>query len=94
VPDETESGVPTGTSTETDGVTGTDGATETDAGIDLGRLGRTLALIGFVTAVFMLLTANRLGGDLVQVGFVAIGTVAFITAVVGFFIAAGSAFDE
>jgi hypothetical protein len=88
VPDETESGVATGTPAETDG------ATETDAGIDLGRLGRTLALIGFVTAVFMLLTANRLGGDLVQVGFVAIGTVAFITAIVGFFIAAGSAFDE
>lgn len=87
MPDETESGVPTETPTETDETT------ETDAGIDMGRLGRTLALIGFVTAVFMLLTANRLGGDLVQVGFVAIGTVAFITAIVGFFIAAGSAFD-
>jgi len=63
-------------------------------GIDMGRFGRTLGLVGFVTAVFMLLTANRLGGDLAQVGFVAIGTVAFITAVVGFFVAAGSAFDE
>lgn len=67
---------------------------EDAAGIDMARFGRTLALIGFVTAVFILLTANRLSGDLLQVGFVAIGTVAFITAVVGFFIAAGSAFDE
>ncbi|MEF8850801.1 MAG: hypothetical protein V5A44_09670 [Haloarculaceae archaeon] len=88
MPDETESGVPTGTAVETEA------ETQSDAGIDVGRLGRTLALIGFVTAVFILLTANRLSGDLVQVGFVAIGTVAFITAVVGFFIAAGDAIED
>jgi hypothetical protein len=83
-----------GTADATADVDTTDTTAESDAGIDLGRFGRTLALIGIVTAVFMLLTANRLDGDLVQIGFVAIGTVAFITAVVGFFIAAGSAFDE
>lgn len=63
-------------------------------GFDTGRFGRTLVLIGFVTGVFMLLSANRLGDDLFKIGAVAIGTVALITAIVGFLIAAGSAFDE
>jgi len=98
VPDDTQAGPDTGTST--DG--GTAASTESETGqeaspggeIDYGRLGRTLALVGFVTAVFVLLTANRLSGPLLQVGVVAIGTVAFITAIVGFLIAAGSRFDE
>ncbi|TKR24461.1 hypothetical protein DM868_14610 [Natronomonas salsuginis] len=59
-------------------------------GIDVGRFGRTLVLIGFVTAVFLTLTADRLGGETFQIGAFAIGTMAFITAIVGFFIAAGS----
>ncbi|MDR5671683.1 hypothetical protein RH858_00740 [Halalkaliarchaeum sp. AArc-GB] len=62
-----------------------------EPGIPLGRFGRTLVLIGFVTAVFLLLVASRLEGELLQVGSVAIGTVAFITAMIGFLIAAGSA---
>jgi hypothetical protein len=62
-------------------------------GIDVGRFGRTLALIGIVTAVFLSLTANRLGEELFQVGAVAIGTVAFITAMIGFLIAASSAYE-
>ena len=62
-----------------------------EADIDLGRFGRTQVLIGFVTAVFLLLVASRLEGELLQVGSVAIGTVAFITAMIGFLIAAGSA---
>jgi len=53
-----------------------------------------LVLVGFVTGVFLLLIANRLGAELFKVGAVAIGTVALITAMVGFLIAAGSAFDE
>ena len=64
-----------------------------EPGIDVGRLGRTLVLIGFVTTVFMLLIANRLSGDTFRIGAVAIGTVALITAITGFFIAAGSALD-
>jgi hypothetical protein len=64
-----------------------------DPGIDNGRFGRILGLVGFVTAVFLLLTANRLSTDLFQIGAVAIGTVAFITAMVGFFIAGGSALE-
>lgn len=62
-------------------------------GIDLGRFGRTLILIGFVTAVFLVLSANRLGGDVFRIGAFAIGTVAVITAMVGFLIAAGSVVD-
>jgi hypothetical protein len=62
-------------------------------GIDVGRFGRTLALVGIVTAVFLLLTANRLGEELFQVGAVAIGTVAFITAMIGFLIAASGAYE-
>jgi len=89
-----------GTDTDPEGGATASTGSETDTGasagggIDLGRLGRTLALVGFVTAVFVLLTANRLSGALVQVGVVAIGTVAFITAIVGFLVAAGSRFDE
>lgn len=64
-----------------------------EPGIDVGRFGRTLALIGFVTAVFLLLTANRLGDELFQIGAVAIGTVAFITAIIGFLIAAASGYE-
>jgi len=64
-----------------------------EPGIDYGRFGRTLLLIGFVTAVFLLLIANRLEGELLQVGSVAVGTVAFITAMIGFLIAAGSVAD-
>jgi len=65
-----------------------------EPGIDIGRLGRTLVLIGFVTAVFLTLTANRLGDELFRIGAFAIGTVAVITAIIGFLIAAGSAFDD
>jgi hypothetical protein len=65
-----------------------------EPGFDTGRFGRTLVLIGFVTAVFLLLTANRLGDELFQIGAVAVGAVGLITAIVGFLIAAGSAFDE
>lgn len=64
-----------------------------EPGLDLGRFGRTLVLIGFVTAVFLTLTANRLGDALFQIGAVVIVTVAVLTAIVGFLIAAVSAYD-
>jgi hypothetical protein len=64
-----------------------------ESGIDLARLGRTLILIGFVTAVFLLLAVNRLDGDVLQVGIVGIGAIAFVTAIVGFLVAAVSAFE-
>ena len=64
-----------------------------EPGLDRGRFGRTLILISFVTAVFLILTANRLGDEVFRIGAFAIGTVAVITAIVGFLIAAGSAVD-
>ena len=65
----------------------------TEPGIDAFRFGRTLVLIGVVTAVFLVLSANRLGGETFRIGAFAIGTVAVVTAITGFLIAAGSAID-
>ena len=64
-----------------------------DPGIDVGRFGRTLVLIGFVTTVFLFLITNRLSGDTLRIGVVAVGTMALITAITGFLIAVGSAVD-
>jgi ABC-type enterobactin transport system permease subunit len=64
-----------------------------EPGIDAGRFGRTLVLIGFVTTVFLFLIADRLSGDTFRIGAIAIGTVALITAITGFLIAAGSAVE-
>lgn len=64
-----------------------------EPGIDVGRFGRILVLISVVTAVFLVLTANRLGGEALRIGAFAIGAVAVITAIVGFLIAAGSAVE-
>ncbi len=65
-----------------------------ETGIPIGRFGRTVALISFVTAVFLLLTASRLEGEAFQIGAVAIGSVAMITAMLGFFIAVGDTAGE
>jgi hypothetical protein len=65
----------------------------TEPGIDRFRFGRILVLISVVTAVFLVLIADRLGGGTFQIGAFAIGTVAVVTAIIGFLIAAGSAVD-
>lgn len=65
-----------------------------NAGLDTARLARTLTLVVFVSAVFLLLAANRLSGDVFRIGVVGIGAVAFVTALTGFLIAAGSSYDE
>jgi hypothetical protein len=64
-----------------------------DAGLDTGRLGRTLVLIAFVTAVFLLTGASVLDGVLFQVAVFAIGGVALVTAITGFVIAVASVAD-
>lgn len=64
-----------------------------EPGIDVGRFGRILVLIGVVTAVFLILTAERLGGQLFRIGAFTIGTVGVVTAIVGFLIAAASAVE-
>ncbi|MCQ4333443.1 hypothetical protein KM295_08110 [Natronomonas sp. F2-12] len=65
----------------------------TDPGIDSFRFGRILLLISVVTAVFLVLSADRLEGEAFQIGAFAIGTVAVVTAIIGFLIAVGSAVD-
>ncbi|SFR47410.1 MULTISPECIES: hypothetical protein [Halorubrum] len=64
-----------------------------EPGIDAARFGRILALIGFVTTVFLFLTAQRLSGNALRIGVVAIGMVGLITAIIGFLVAAGSAVE-
>lgn len=61
---------------------------------DLARLGRLLALIGFVTAVSLLTSARVLPSDLFSVAVVAIGSVALVTAITGFLIAGGATYEE
>jgi ABC-type enterobactin transport system permease subunit len=60
----------------------------------MARFGRTLALIGFVTTVFLMLAVNRLEGTALRVGIVGISVVAFVTAIVGFLVAAATTFDD
>lgn len=60
---------------------------------DIGRFARTLTLIVFVTAVFVIIAAIRLDGAVFRIGAVAIGTVGFITAVVGFLISASMFYE-
>ncbi|WP_408958453.1 hypothetical protein [Natrinema sp. 74] len=62
-------------------------------GFDAGRLGRLLALIAAVTAVSLLTAGEVLSGTVAAIGSVAIGSVALVTAMVGFLIALGSSYD-
>jgi low affinity Fe/Cu permease len=63
-------------------------------GIDTGRLGRLLALIAFVTAVFVFLAAERLTGTSLNIAIGAIGSIAVVTAMTGFLIALGASYDR
>ncbi|WP_226006922.1 hypothetical protein [Natrinema salinisoli] len=62
-------------------------------GLDTGRLARLLTLIAAVTAVSLLASGQVLSGAVASIGAVAIGAVALVTAMVGFLIAMGSAYD-
>ena len=62
-------------------------------GFDASRFWRSLALIAFVTSVFLLTGAGTLPGVLFQVAVVAIGGVALVTAIIGFLIAALSGLE-
>lgn len=70
---------------------GTDEATE---GLDTGRFGRLLALIAAVTAVALLTSAQVLPGDVVPIAIVAVGSIAVVTAIIGFLVALGASYDE
>jgi hypothetical protein len=67
-----------------------------EGGFDRARLARNLTLIVFVTAVSLFVLAERLSVDdqVFQIGVVAIGAVAIVTAIIGFLIAVESAFEE
>ncbi|MCU4741106.1 hypothetical protein OB955_12560 [Halobacteria archaeon AArc-m2/3/4] len=80
------------TDTETGTGTGTD--TDTESTFDTGRFGRLLALIGAVTTVSLLTSAQVLAGAVFSIAIVAVGTVALITAMIGFLIALGASYDE
>ena len=63
-------------------------------GLDVGRLARLLTLIAVVTMISTLASASVLPSDVQAIAFVAVGSVAFVTAVIGFLIAVGSSYDE
>ncbi|MDZ5811111.1 hypothetical protein U4E84_07100 [Halorubrum sp. AD140] len=65
-----------------------------DDGLDSARFGRLLLLIGFVTTVSLLTSARILPNDLFSVAVVAIGSIALVTAITGFLIAAGATYDD
>jgi hypothetical protein len=73
---------------------GSEAGTAPGSGIDTGRLARTVTLIAFVTAVSLILLAERLSGRLFQVGAVAVGSIGLITAIIAFLISAGAYYDE
>ncbi|WP_050024193.1 MULTISPECIES: hypothetical protein [Halorubrum] len=65
-----------------------------DDGLDTARFGRLLLLIGGVTAVSLLTSARVLPNDLFSIAVVAIGSIAVVTAIIGFLIAAGATYDD
>ncbi|WP_114575712.1 hypothetical protein [Saliphagus sp. LR7] len=68
--------------------------TETDReGFDTGRFARLFTLIAAVTAVSLLTSARLLGGALLAAAVVGVGTIALITAMIGFLISLGSSYD-
>ena len=67
---------------------------DVSSGLDTGRFGRLLGLIAAVTAISLLTSAQILSGTLFSVAVVAVGTIALVTAIVGFLIAMGASYDE
>lgn len=49
--------------------------------LGFGRIARSLILIGFVTFVFVVVSAHRLDGRLFSIALVVIGTVTFISSI-------------
>jgi len=66
----------------------------TDSGFDTGRFARLVVLIAFVTAVSIMTSAQTLEGTVFRISVFAIGSVALLTAMTGFLIAASSVYDD
>lgn len=64
--------------------------------VDIGRLGRILVVIGFVSAVFLFTTAQRFGtgGRVFPIAVVSVGSISVVTAIIGFLIAAEEMMGE
>lgn len=72
-----------------------DGSTdEAVDGFNTGRFGRLLALVAAVTAIALLTSAQVLPGAVFQIAIVAVGSIAVVTAIIGFLIALGASYDE
>ncbi|MFP8955113.1 hypothetical protein ACLI4Y_00145 [Natrialbaceae archaeon A-CW3] len=63
-------------------------------GFDTGRFGRLVTLIAAVTAIALLTSAQVLSGAVLSLAVVAVGAIAIVTAIVGFLIALGAAYDD
>ena len=70
------------------------GTDESAAGLNTGRFGRLVALVAAVTAVALLTSAQVLSGDVFPIAVVAVGSIAVVTAIIGFLIALGASYDE
>ncbi|WP_049921275.1 hypothetical protein [Halopiger djelfimassiliensis] len=70
------------------------GGDDAGQGLDTGRFGRLLALIAAVTAVSLLTSAQVLPGSVLPIAVVAVGSIALVTAIIGFLIALGASYDE
>lgn len=66
----------------------------TNNGFDTARFGRLLALIAFVSALFIITAAETLDGRLFRISVFAIGSVSLLTAMTGFLIAGAATYDE
>jgi len=58
-----------------------------DRSLPLGRFGRLVTLVAFVTAVFLFIASQSLSGRLFSIAVVVIGSIALVTAISGFLIA-------
>ncbi|AEH37058.1 hypothetical protein [Halopiger xanaduensis] len=66
---------------------------EFSQGLATGRFGRLLVLIAAVTAVSLLTSAQVLSGTVFQIAVVGVGSIAVVTAIIGFLIALGASHD-
>lgn len=64
-----------------------------ESNVDLGRFVRILTLIALVTAISFFLAADALSTPLQSMIFVGVGAVSLVSAITGFFIAAGASVD-
>ncbi|MFC6953132.1 hypothetical protein [Halorubellus litoreus] len=65
-----------------------------DDRLPVGRFGRILVLVAFVSASFIVAANAVLSGTLLAIAVVVVGSIAMVTAMVGFLISVASYVDE